>query len=228
MSMVFICKGSLLLVAVVLTATGDLVAQKSKPTSKAQVFKKQVIRTIEIKEEEDNGRHHLRDVTPDASFNEMLVKEVKTGKLKAFTSPEGQPAKAIPLSEFRSDTSEYPIDDVEDPVTGKTVRVRRYMDRDLLSYINKYWIAESWSFDPVAGKTEVSMVGIAPIFEQYNTDGKLMYTEPFFWLKYGDVQNIITKYAEYYPEHSFAAKVWDDYFTNDIKPSKKMGKTLLK
>jgi hypothetical protein len=98
-----------------------------------------------------------------------------------------------------------------DPVDGK--EVQKIINHDLdIRFIHKYNILEAWTFDPIAGTTEIGIRGIAPIRQEYDQRGSMQDAGTFFWLRYTDAQPIIDTYETYHPDNTITGKVWADYF----------------
>src|ERR1019366_3196053 len=74
-----------LLVAILLFAGSTVLAQKSTHPTGA-VWKKQVAREIDTRVKEDEKVHHLRDLSNDTTFLELVINAVKAGKITAYSN----------------------------------------------------------------------------------------------------------------------------------------------
>ena len=205
---------SVLLIAFLAAGTSSF-AQKAADAT----WKKRVIRVIDISQPTDDKLHHLRDAGADSLLTEMLVSSILAGKVVAYTAWETQFSTTMSIANVK----EYiaPIVDtmvVVDPVTGKENMkiVKRDFDYEK---IKKLRILEDWTFDPIAGKTDMQIVGIAPVQDVYGDDGVFRGSKGMFWIKYNDARSIIARYERYHPENTIAAKIWYDYFLSDTMPA---------
>ena len=203
------------------TAAGQKADNAPQPQV-AGTWKKQVTRDIDMKPEEDTVLHHLRDQNGDISLFEMLVNAVKSGKLTAYNNIG--PFFTNTLSVAALNDAMSPKTDTEvitDPVTGNSMTT--VVTRDFqYSNIHKYRILEEWGYDPVAGKTEIQVTGIAPLMDVYT--GSYSGTKSVFWLHYADARGILATYEERHPDNTLASHIWKDYFRSDIKPVVQQGK----
>ena len=107
---------------------------------------------------------------------------------------------------------------IVDPVTG--LEKLFVPDKDPhFERMAKLRILEDWTFDLIAGKTDIQIVGIAPVQDVYGDDGVYRGSKGMFWVKYNDARSIIARYERYHPENTIAAKIWYDYFLSDTMPA---------
>ena len=182
-------------------------------------WKKRVERIVELREaEEKPTKGKLREVTNGRSLLEMLIEGIKSGKAVAYSNWDNTFSTRLTPQQFNEIVvGKTDTEVVEDPVTGKTTRVTRTREFRP-EVIAKYRTLEDWSFNPVTGKTEIQIIGIAPISDIYGDDGVFRGVQALFWVKFADVAAIVAKHAEYHPDYSLVSQVWNDYFMSDVKP----------
>lgn len=205
---------SVLFIAFVAAGTSSF-AQKAADAT----WKKRVVRVIDISQKTDDKLHHLRDAGADSLLTEMLVSSILAGKIIAYASWETQFLTTMSIANVKEYIS--PMVDttvVVDPVTG-TEKVKVIKTDFNYEAIKKLRILEDWTFDPIAGKTDIQIVGIAPVQDVYGNDGVYRGSKGMFWLKYNDVRSIIARYERYHPDNTIAAKIWYDYFLSDTMPA---------
>lgn len=209
---------SVVIVVSILTSAGRVAAQNATPAP-AMEWRKQVTRTIDMREPEDTVTHHLRQANGNPTLIELIVDAIKAGKLTAYSGWDNQFTTKLSIADVnqmtagRTDTVV-----VVDPLTGNEITkvVTRDFDPDMFHY---YRILEDWAFNTVAGKTTVQIVGVAPCQDVINEDGTFRGRKSFFWVKFADIQAILAHYAQLNPTKPFPVYIWNDYFLSDIKPT---------
>ena len=205
----------LIFAAIILFAGTNSFGQKAGSTA---VWKKKVYRMLSVKEKDDTKEHHLKDASPDTTLCEMFVNAIKTGRITAYSNFDNSFTTKLTVAQLNEFLVQKPDTQVMvDPITGKeaTMVISHEFDFDV---VTKYRLLEEWTFNPVTGKTDIQITGISPVKEIYGENGDFRGIQSIFWLKYADVVNIITRYEQYHPNNTIAAKIWNDYFLSDTKP----------
>ena len=192
---------------------------KVKPGS---VWKKQVARIIDISEKEEPLDHHLRDVSPDTTILEMMVNAINAGKVTAYAGYDNNFTVKLTKETLNEMLVSKPDTiTLTDPVSGKEITKVTRKDFDF-NAIHKYRILEQWTFNQSSGKTEIEIIGIAPIQDIYGYDGSFRGVRGLFFLHFNDAWNIINRYELYHPNNTISSLIWNDYFnpgtTNTVHP----------
>jgi len=190
-----------------------VVAQK--PTDNA--WKKTVTREIDMSSAEDK-EHHLKNVGKEDLLAELLADDVLKGKIRGYANTYEPVWRGLTHDEV-ANTLSPKVDTtiVFDPVSGKDVQKVVYYDADF-GAMQKSRILEEWGLNPATGKTEIQILGIAPVRE-VSVDGALRGKQAVFWVKYADALPALRRYDQKHPTRPFASYIWDDYFLSDTKPS---------
>jgi len=177
-----------------------------------------VVRTIDMRTKEEDEVHRLANASRDTSLFEMIVDAIRLQKLTAYDTSGSDFQTTLSREALtKAMTVEMDVDPVIDPLSGKVDE--RVVAPDFnYSSIHKYGILEEWVFNPHTGKTDIQILGLAPLRETYNENGGLRDVKAMFWVKYNDVRAIIAKYEQYHPDNTIALHIWNDYFLNDIRP----------
>ncbi len=180
------------------------------------VWKKQVARIVDLRESNDTVISSLRDVSPDKNLLEMIVADVRSGKLAAYSNV---------FDDFKTKVSKSDMDRLVNPKVDtlvqtdpKTGSVISRMTRPAFDYekVHKYRVLEDWTHDPVTGKTEIEVRGIAPLEEIYGDDGSYRGTRALFYLRYHDVRPLMARYELYHPDNTLSSHIWDGYFSEGL------------
>ncbi len=205
-----------LIVAFLLLGTSMAYAQKTK--SSGTVMKKQVFRELDMQTKEDTKVHHLRDVSNDTTLIEMILKEIKAGRITAYSNYDHSFTTKLTVKEINDMLIAKP-DTVMlvDPVTGgETIKIINHdFDPDA---VHKYRLLEEWTFDPSTGNTDIHITGVAPLREIFNEGGTFRGMQAIFWIHYNELVGVLAHYEQYHPDNSLALHIWGDYFLSDVKP----------
>lgn len=199
--------------------TAAPVATNAKPEDGAAlVWKKQVARVIEMGPKSEAGNQNISDVSSENTLIDMFVNLIRNNKILAYTGSGGLFATKLTIADLnkmlagKKDTVL-----LTDPVTNKTTT--KIVQHDLiLDSVHKFKILEEWSCYPATGKTEIQIIGLAPLMNIYGDDGALRGNQPMFWLRFNDISAILARYQQYHPNNTLSGHIWDDYFTNSMRP----------
>ena len=184
-------------------------------------WKKVVSRVVDIREKQDTILHHLRDISPDATLLEMIVKEIKAGSLTAYSNRDGNFTTKLTIDAVNEMfPPHFDTFILTDPLTDKKATKIAKNDFDYAS-IHKYRILEEWIYNPATDKTEIQIKGISPLMNFYGCDGSFHGHRAMFSVRYSDIKNLIANYELYHPNNSLASHIWDDYFNSDEEKTQK-------
>ncbi len=146
----------------------------------------------------------------DSALTEILVNKVLAGKLKAY--PARNYHSPTPLSKTEvgkivaaeADTME--VEDLDGTVLKKIIK--RELD---YSQLNSFKVLEKWKHNLKTGKTDVTVLCIAPVKNYYNDDGTFFAFEPLFWVDYPEAKTILDNYDAKHPDVTFEHALWDIY-----------------
>ncbi len=191
---------------------------QAKGQTNGKVWKKRVIRTINMQIPEDKKTHHLKSAGNDTTITELLVNAAGAGKLTVYSNIDDNFSTKQSATEVKDMLS--PKKDtvtMTDPVSGKEVMKIVSMD---INYdaIQKFRILEEWTYNPGTGKTDIQITGIAPVKDVFVGDN-LRGSMAIFWVRYQDALPVIAHYEQSHPTNTFSSHIWDDYFLSDVKPT---------
>lgn len=180
------------------------------------VWKKVVSREIEFggtitKEKDKSGK-----VKKPVTLAKMMADVIGSGKAIGYSNLDMTLATRL---------NNYELDDIlgrredrieiVDPITGKVAV--KVIKRDVdYSIIDRYRILEEWTFDPITCKTQVQILGIAPVRNIYGDDGVFRGVQGMFWLHYNEVKPVIDKYDMLHPDNTVSNAIWSDNFSRTV------------
>jgi hypothetical protein len=191
------------------TATAQ---QNTAAPAEGCAWKKQVSRIIDFGRKADTVAHHKKPVRKDVTLVELLVNEVKAGRLAAYSNYEAPFTARLTLAELNEIVARHDIQTITDPITGREVTKDISYALDFEG-VHQYRLLENWTIDPATGKTEIQITGIAPIKDVYGDDGTFRGVQGIFWLHYNEAKPIVEKYERSHPDKSISRKIWQDYFS---------------
>lgn len=60
--------------------------------------------------------------------------------------------------------------------------------------VDKYRLLEEWTYDPANLTTKIKILAVAPVLAVFDNDGCYRGPVSMYWLKYGDVKDVINGY----------------------------------
>lgn len=182
-----------------------------------EIWKKQVTRVVDWDEPEDTVIRHFHKPFPDSTFLETMVLSINAGKLTAYSSFDTRFTEKITKENFRKMFEVAPDTMIMmDPITGKEKMKIIQHDPDY-SKVTKYRILEEWTYNQRTRKTEIEVIGIAPMVDIFGMDGELRGRKPLFWVRYIDIQSLLARYELYHPHSTLASRIWEDNFKSPEK-----------
>lgn len=78
--------------------------------------------------------------------------------------------------------------------------------------VNKYRLKEIYFFDEESSTMKVRILGIAPIKDDLDDEGRLKYSRPLFWIYYPEARNYLAKHVVFNDMNDAAPMTWSDLF----------------
>lgn len=76
--------------------------------------------------------------------------------------------------------------------------------------VTKFRIKEDWIFDEETSTMVVRILGIAPIMEEYNSDGSYRGDKVLFWAYYPELRPVLAKYQVFNTQNDATTSSWED------------------
>ena len=171
-----------------------------------------VSRVINFEDTSNKGNSHFRIDNNDTTLAELLVNMVREGAITAYMPIAADFKEIISDAALKSlfkavyDTIE--CEDIDGKIINISVRHEfKYSD------VMQFRVLEDWVLYRKTGKTEIQIIGIAPLKKVWNSNhDKQIARIPMFWLKYDDIKDILNSYENNHPKRNFDLSVWEDYF----------------
>ncbi len=166
-------------------------------------------RVVDTRDTLDNkGRLH-HGASGDTMLIKYIISQVLEGRVDAYYSSSFGQTKIYRTSVLWAigDTMYY-YNKASNYCQKIVVRGQRYPTKDDA----QIHIIEQWSFDPIALKTEISILGIGICRLQLDSSGKLGGSKPIFWVKFAEMRALLQQYDKIGRRTSLQKYIWCDYF----------------
>jgi len=183
----------------------------------SRVWHAAAIALIDMQEPADTQKHFLRNENDDTLLSELIVMAVKNKEIPAWNAEEEPFSRRLTESQL-DELLANKIDTfiIVDPVSKYEVTMIKARPLDYKTI--QYKILEDWVHDPITGKTEITINGVAPVKITVNDSGRVTETKTMFWIHFTDLQKILNHVEQYHPENTFAMHIWERFFMADFKP----------
>lgn len=178
------------------------------------LFAEKVWRELDLREKMNQTfRYEATDDNGSQMFVSMLLKEVNSGRVTAF-SDDGfrmpmTSAEIQQLTAGKVDTAfEYDIKDIN-KVIGRVVTRAAFDPKT----VTKLRLKEEWVFDRESSRMFVRILGIAALKTEYLPNGQERGTSVMFWVYYPDLRPMLAKAEVYNPKNMGQSRMtWEELF----------------
>ena len=77
--------------------------------------------------------------------------------------------------------------------------------------INNLSIVEEWTYDPIAGKTEIQIADIGPVIDVYGEEGDYRGKRTIFWMKWIEFEHYLERSQNIGSVKKIDSLIWADY-----------------
>lgn len=189
--------------------TGKRVAMGYEPIREADVFWwKNVWRVIDLRE-----KINLHFKWPKAPFIQVLLDAVQSGKCQVYSGMDDDfsapidPTEALNVAGGGVD-SIY----VTDPGTG--IQTLQVITKEVnWNNVNKLRLKEVWFFNKQTSTMEVRIMGICPLYDNYDpTTGDFRGEVPVFWVYFPSLRQTLVNSTAYNPFPNGVRLNWDQVY----------------
>ncbi|OAV44212.1 gliding motility protein GldN [Lewinella sp. 4G2] len=137
---------------------------------------------------------------------------------------EAADSNKIQLYDPISDAFKVPLKDADRAALAGGIDTVEVIDEDFnITYepiarelnpedIRRYRIQEIWFFDKESSTMQVRILGIAPLKNQFDEMGNLLYELPMFWVYYPGARQMLANEEAYAFGNDAANRSWEDVF----------------
>ncbi len=170
------------------------------------MWEKRIWREVHLSE---RFNHHFAYVKKP--LISVLLEEAKAQNLILYSPLDDQFSTPMSVDEIGEMWGSYDTITVFDPETYTDSLVVVYNELNPMD-VQAYRIKEVWFFDSKRSRLDVRILGIAPIANRYDEEGRLIASMPLFWVYYPDARSTLIEHETYDPFNGSTALAWDDVF----------------
>jgi gliding motility associated protien GldN len=177
------------------------------------LYKKRVWRMIDVYQKQNAAFRYPGDEESGGGFFiEMLLYAVRNGEIKAYEVFDDRFTTEMKYDDImlklagRADTVP-----VTNPVTGEitySITRRDFKPED----VTKFRVKEDVIFDRNLGREVKRIIGICPVIDKYDEEGRFKGVQPLFWIYYPKARPVLARYQVYNPDNDVFRITWDDFF----------------
>ncbi len=82
--------------------------------------------------------------------------------------------------------------------------------------ITHYRIQEMWYIDKNTSTMKVRIIGLAPIVNETDENGNVLFPRPLFWVWYEGAREVLARETAWMADNSIHARSWDDVFQSRL------------
>ena len=189
------------------SAVKDRMVLKYAPIREADImWEKRIWREIDTRE-----KMNLSFRYPEMPLFSVLKKGIDEGAIVAYSGDDDKfttpmQTEDLALQFYTKDTVE-----VIDPVTELPVFKEVESEINPMA-IKRFRVKEVWYMDNKYSTMKVRILGIAPIYEEYDKNGNFLYEYPLFWIYYPHAREYLAQNEVFNPWNDAANMSWDDLF----------------
>jgi len=196
------------------------------PSTTENILTKRAIRDVEIKGDPDSFRNNnkqgwtsnemdqffewfdkneFHEENENITIGQLIYDSLYAGRLNAYYDLSNRLTDILPF-----DSIGFKI--MPDTVFNEELDKQTLVYHDIDWYRQfKYSLLEEWSFDTENGKTTIHLLGIEPRLDLTDIE-YIRIKNPYFWVRYEDVKDMLHHYDEYHPLNNLSTALWQSYF----------------
>jgi|AntRauTorckE5430_2_1112549.scaffolds.fasta_scaffold00182_6 gliding motility associated protien GldN len=184
----------------------DRPALPYKPIREADIlWQKRTWRVIDVRE-----KINLPFANEARPLINILLEAAADKKIQLYSTIDDK--FSTPLSEADRLSIAGGIDTI--PVYGEGYTLEyQLVPRDFdPATITRYRIQELWYIDKSASTMKVRILGLAPIMDEMDEMGNVLYQRPLFWVWFEGARNVLAHETAWMAGNSIHSRSWDDVF----------------
>ncbi|MBP7272741.1 MAG: gliding motility protein GldN [Saprospiraceae bacterium] len=179
-----------------------------EPIREADImWEKRVWRVIDTRE-----KINLSFVYPEELFYKILYDAAIKGEIKTYSTEDDKFSYKLEPNEVASMGASIDTVVTVDPETyeEKIKIVRNELDPE---NVKRFRLKEVWFFDRESSTLKVRILGIAPLMNEYDSNGNFKFERPLFWVYYPECREVFSRHQVFNIEGNDAAPMtWEDLF----------------
>ena len=177
------------------------------PVREADIFwEKRIWRVIDVREKMNQAFTY-----PDRPFATILLDAAKEGDITVYSTEDDKFSYPLTMDEVTSQMGSVDTIQVFDPETYETKTEIVANDLDPAD-IKRFRIKEVWFFDEESSTMQTRILGIAPLKDEKDDNGDVLFEAPMFWVYYPEARQILAREKVFNPNNDASPTSWEDLF----------------
>jgi|AntRauTorckE5430_2_1112549.scaffolds.fasta_scaffold05436_1 gliding motility associated protien GldN len=170
------------------------------------LWQKRIWRVLDVRE-----KINLPFSNPERPLINILMEAANEGKIELYSVIDDQFTTPLTDAERGSIAGSIDTVPVVDPETYEVTYslVPRELNPD---DIRRYRLQEIWFFDRESSQMKVRILGIAPLKDETDEDGNVIYERAMFWVYYPGARQVLANENAFTSANDAANRSWEDVF----------------
>lgn len=170
------------------------------------LWQKRIWRVLDVRE-----KINLPFSNPERPLINILMEAANDGKIELYSVIDDQFTTPLTDAERGSIAGSIDTVPVVDPETYEVTYslVPRELNPD---DIRRYRLQEIWFFDRESSQMKVRILGIAPLKDETDEDGNVLYERAMFWVYYPGARQVLANENAFTSANDAANRSWEDVF----------------
>ena len=170
------------------------------------LWQKRIWRVLDVRE-----KINLPFANPERPLINILIEGINDGKIAAYSTIDDKFTTQMTEQDMGSIAGGIDTVPVIDPETYETTY--ELVPRELNpADIRRYRIQEVWYFDKESSTMKVRILGIAPLRDEKDESGIVLFEEPLFWIYYPGARQYLANELAFVSANDAANRSWEDVF----------------
>jgi gliding motility associated protien GldN len=175
------------------------------PIRESDVFwTKRVWRVIDVRE-----KMNLPFAYPERPFFDILMDAAKSGEITVYSSESDKftiPMTTEEVSSIGANVDTVTVIDPETYEETQTIVSNEINPED----VKRFRLKEIWYFDKETSRLNVRILGIAPLYDEKDSNGNVKYEKLLFWVYYPEARQVLARERAFNVGNDSSPMTWED------------------
>jgi gliding motility associated protien GldN len=175
------------------------------PIRESDVFwTKRVWRVIDVRE-----KMNLPFAYPERPFFDILMDAAKSGEITVYSSESDKftiPMTTEEVSSIGANVDTVTVIDPETYEETQTIVSNEINPED----VKRFRLKEIWYFDKETSRLNVRILGIAPLYDEKDSNGNIKYEKLLFWVYYPEARQVLARERAFNVGNDSSPMTWED------------------
>lgn len=170
------------------------------------LWQKRIWRVLDVREKINQPFNN-----PERPLITILMEAADEGKIQLYDTDNDKFESPMTEESRQSIAGQVDTVTVVDPITYDVTY--EAVPRELNpNDIRRYRLQEVWYFDRESSTMKVRILGIAPLKDELDENGNVLYERPLFWVYYPGARQVLANENAFTSANDAANRSWEDVF----------------